>query len=71
MEQTLKAIIRRIKKEPNLFELYEDFCECFTNLSQRQKQQLAIAHAMIANKPVRPVLIGQVFILAVIRNTDL
>ena len=71
MEQTIKAIIRRIEKEPSLFELYEDFFERFTNLSQWQKQQLAIAHAMIADKPVRPVLVGQVFILTALRDTDI
>lgn len=71
MEQTIKAIIRRIEKEPSLFELYEDFFERFTYLSQWQKQQLAIAHAMIADKPIRSVLIGQVFILTALRNTNL
>ena len=49
MEQTIKAIIRRIENEPSRLELYEDFFECL-KLMRNEDKELAYRYNAVFRK---------------------
>lgn len=58
MEQTIKAIIRRIENEPSRLELYEDFFECL-KLMRNEDKELAYKNAEPIADKIDEVLTGE------------